>query len=242
MDALIVGAGAMGRWFASAADVEPAFADRNEDAAAAAADAVGGRHVPLSGDECFEIVCIAVPIPAAADAIAAHAGRAERAIVDVTGAMAEPVAAMAKHAPEIERLSLHPLFAPENEPGAVAAVVDARGPVTESILDALDARGNSPFETTPDEHDRAMETVQAKVHTAVLAYALAADDVPEPYDTQISEGMAELADEVTGGTPRVYADIQAAFDGADAVADAAERIADADRAAFEQLYREAGER
>lgn len=42
-----------------------------------------------------------------------------------------------------------------------------------------------------------------------------------------------------GGTPRVYADIQETFAGADAVADAATRVADADSAELEALYREA---
>jgi prephenate dehydrogenase len=38
----------------------------------------------------------------------------------------------------------------------------------------------------------------------------------------------------------VYREIQESFEGADAVADAARRIADADGDAFERLYEEAG--
>mgnify|MGYP000710623552 CR=1 FL=1 len=49
-----------------------------------------------------------------------------------------------------------------------------------------------------------------------------------------------LADRVTDGTPRVYADIQAAFDGAEDVADAARRIADADFEEFHEVYEDAG--
>ncbi len=53
-------------------------------------------------------------------------------------------------------------------------------------------------------------------------------------------GLDDLVDRVTNGSPHVYADIQATFEGAEAVADAAARIAEADREAFEALYREAG--
>ncbi len=54
--------------------------------------------------------------------------------------------------------------------------------------------------------------------------------------------VAALADRVTGGDHRVYGDIQTAFDGAEEVAAAARRVADADEEAFERLYREAGGR
>ncbi|MFB6082992.1 MAG: prephenate dehydrogenase/arogenate dehydrogenase family protein [Halorientalis sp.] len=246
MNVLVVGAGAMGRWFADAVRAGPdevavAFADPDEAAASAAADAVDGRTVPLDTDESFAAVCIAVPIPVAVEAIATHAGKAEDALVDVTGVAADPVAAMREAAPERERLSLHPLFAPENEPGNVAAVVDAAGPTTDAVLEALRARGNEVFETTAAEHDRAMETVQAKAHAAVLAFGLAADDVPEQFQTPVSAALFEVLEQVTGGDPRVYADIQRAFDGAADVAAAAEEIASADADAFGRLYDEAGD-
>jgi prephenate dehydrogenase len=91
-------------------------------------------------------------------------------------------------------------------------------------------------ETTPEEHDEAMETVQARAHTAVLAFALAAEDVPDAFQTPISESLFDLVEQVTGGEARVYADIQSAFDGAEDVAGAAREIADADDDAFTELY------
>ncbi len=245
MDALIVGAGEMGRWFAHTLrdelGAEIAFTDIDSDAAATAADAVGGRTCDLDGTERFGIVCLAVPISAVEEAIAEHADRAERAIVDVTGVMSEPVAAMATHAPDRERLSLHPLFASERAPGRIAAVSDVPGPVTDAICDALTDGGNRLFETTPEEHDAAMESIQAKAHAAVLAYALAADDVPERFSTPVSTRLDDLVDLVTDGQPAVYAEIQDAFDGAEDVAQVAREIADADRPTFERLYRSAGE-
>jgi prephenate dehydrogenase len=86
-----------------------------------------------------------------------------------------------------------------------------------------------------------METVQAAAHAAILAYGLAAEDVPEDFHTPVSEPLTELVGQVAGGTPSVYADIQAAFDGADRVADAAGELAAADRDQFLALYDQVGE-
>ncbi|WP_049902965.1 prephenate dehydrogenase/arogenate dehydrogenase family protein [Halococcus agarilyticus] len=244
MKLLVVGAGTMGRWFAETvatertADSDVAFADADHDAATAAADAIGGRAVPLDTDEHFDAVCLAVPISAIEESIATHAQKGDRAMLDVTGVMADPVTAMAEHAPDRERVSLHPLFAPENSPGTVAVVADAPGPTTDEIRAALGAE-NDLFETTPDEHDEAMATVQARTHAAVLAYALAAEDVREEFHTPISGPLTDLAEQVLSGSPHVYSEVQAAFDGAEAVAAAAERIADADGEEFKRLYRAA---
>ncbi len=244
MDLVVVGAGAMGRWFASAlhadapepitvtfADHDPATAGDAAAAFAGEADAVAAPESPIA-----DAVCIAVPIPATVDAIASHADRARQAVVDLSGTMAAPVEAMATHAEGRERLSLHPLFAPENEPGNVAAVPAERGPVTDLVETALATRGNEWFETTPAAHDEAMQTVQARTHAVVLAYALAADPVDERFHTPISGPLADLADQVTDGDARVYADIQAAFEGAEDVAAAAADLAGADEAAFTELY------
>jgi prephenate dehydrogenase len=244
METLVVGAGAMGRWLgrclAEATDWGVAFADRDAARAESAATDLGARAVDLEGDERFDLVCIAVPISATEAAIAEHAPRAERAILDVSGVMAGPVRAMAEHAPDRERASLHPLFAPSSEPGNLAVVVGSDGPVVERVRAVLAGRDNRLFETTPEEHDEAMRTVQARAHAAILAYALAAEDVPERFHTPVSERLEAAAGTVTGNEPSVYAEIQGTFGGAEDVAEAARRIAEADAEAFERLYREAG--
>jgi prephenate dehydrogenase len=248
MDLLVVGAGEMGRWVADVvADdgIAVAFADADPSVATAAASTAGGgdaRTAAADGSETFDVVCLAVPMSAAPDVVAAQAPRAERALVDVVGVMEPVVAAMREHAPDRERLSLHPLFAPANAPGNVAAVHDAPGPATDRIREAVETAGNSVFDTTPAEHDAAMGTVQAGAHAAVIAYALAAGEVREEFATPVSRSLDDLVATVTGGTPRVYREIQETFDGAEAVAEAARRVATADGEAFEELYREAGER
>jgi prephenate dehydrogenase len=256
---LVVGAGAVGRWIAGVLDCEDtAFCDTDPRVASEAAVAIGGRVVDPDSAERFDVVAVAVPIPAATEAIATHAPRAKRAVFDATGTMREPVAAMAEHAPDLERLSLHPLFAPEHAPGTVAIVTDAaesaggndnreRGSesdadsVAAAIAAALRAAGNDPFVTSPEEHDRAMKTVQARTHVAVLAFALAAEPVDERFHTPVSRALAEITTRVTSGDPAIYAEIQATFDGSEDVTAAAARIADASDQEFEALYREAGE-
>ncbi|WP_416839508.1 prephenate dehydrogenase/arogenate dehydrogenase family protein [Haloferax sp. DFSO52] len=243
MRLLVVGAGSMGRWFGRTVDADLAFADANPDAAVAAADELGGRAVPLDGDEQFDVVCLAVPMDLAAEAVEANAHRAERGMCDVTGSMSKPVAAMREHLPDRERLSLHPLFAPVNAPGNVACVVDESGPLGDALLDDVSAAGNTVFETTPEEHDTAMETVQAAAHAAVLSFGLAADDVRAEFTTPISAALDELVSAVTSGNPRVYADIQSSFgDGTDRVADAARDLAMADDETFADLYRRVAHR
>jgi len=240
MNVLVVGAGSMGQWFARTMRDESgatvAFTDTDDAAAQTAADAVGGRAVPTDTEERFDLVCLAVPMPVARVAIEEYAPLARSAVVDVTGSMATPLAAMADATPNRQRASLHPLFAPANAPGSVAVVTAAGGETVATVLDALTAAGNQPFETTADEHDTAMESVQAGAHAAVLAYAMATDDVPEAFHTPVSAGLESLVDQILDGEARVYADIQSTFDGAEDVAAAARTIADADRDEFTALY------
>jgi len=247
MTVLVVGAGTMGRWIGETLATPIAFADADPDLAATAADAVtDARTAPLdpthpdAGPGEYAAVCVAVPMTAAADVIAAQASRARDAVVDVAGEMIGPVSAMREHAPDRERLSLHPLFAPANAPGTIAAVHDAPGPVTDALRESLTAAGNDVFDTTIAEHDDAMESVQAATHAAILAWRLAATDVREEFHTPLSRELADLATHVTGQEPRVYADIATRYDaGRDALADAATEIADADRERFLELFDDA---
>ncbi|MFB6122067.1 MAG: prephenate dehydrogenase/arogenate dehydrogenase family protein [Haloferacaceae archaeon] len=240
MDLLVVGAGEMGRWVARTVDADVALADADPAVAEAAAAELDARSVPTDTDETFDAVCLAVPISAIADAVATHASRADRAMFDVSGVMGPPLRAMREHLPDRERVSVHPLFAAANAPGNVAVVADAPGPVTDAVRADFEAAGNDSFETTAAEHDEAMETVQAGAHTAILAYALAAEDVRDEFATPVSARLDDLVRTVTDGTPRVYREIQETFAGADRVADAANRLADAEGDAFDDLYRAAG--
>jgi len=245
MQVLVVGAGAMGQWFARClraddrAD-EIRFFDTDEAAARAAADALDAMDASDSPADA-DLVCVAVPIPATTDAIETFGSFAREAVVDLAGVMADPLDAMAATAPDCERASFHPLFAPANAPGTVAAVIDRSGPTIDRVRAAMADRANRVFETDAATHDDAMATVQASAHAAVLAFGIAAEPVDSRFHTPVSGALFDALADVTGGESRVYADIQEAFPGADRVATAAARIAEADRADFEDCYREAGE-
>jgi prephenate dehydrogenase len=229
MDVLVVGAGDVGRWFGALADAPVTFTDVDEDRARAAAEALDRRasSVPLDTEESFGLVAVAVPLGAATAAIERHANRAEQAVVDFTGSMEPPLRTMAQTAPARERASFHPLFAPAHAPGRVAVSASAPGPATDRVRKWLEDAGNDLVEVQAEVHDEAMETIQGRAHAAVLAFALAADDVPAELATPVFESLTELTDRVTDGNARVYEDIQAAFGGAAEIAEAAERIADA---------------
>lgn len=232
MELLVVGAGEMGRWLAdtlaSRAD-SVAFADRAAGAAEAAAreqEGVDSRAVALETGDAFDVVALAVPMPAVGGAVRSHAPNATGALVDVTGVMAPALTAMERHAVS-EYASFHPLFAPPRAPGRVAYVPGEVGETVGRVRTALSAAGNEVFETTATEHDAAMETVQAKAHAAVLAYALAGESVDERFHTPVSSSLSELVATVTEGDARVYADIQETFGGAAEVAEAATAVAEA---------------
>lgn len=239
MNVLVVGAGEMGTWFGGCLSASVAYADRDRAAAEAAAATTGGRTVHLDTTEQFDAVCLAVPISAVEDAIATHAARATRAVLDVAGVMEPAITAMRTHAPDHERLSLHPLFGSEYAPGRIAVVPDATGPVTDQVRSDLRDADNELFETTAEEHDRSMATVQARTHAAILAFGLASEPVREEFHTPVSEQLSTLLTRVTNGNPHVYAEIQSAFDGAEDIAAAATRLAQAEDETFETLYREA---
>ena len=236
MNVLVVGAGAMGRWLAERLSTEHTVAVTDIDPERAA-DVAADLDVATDAGGRYDLVAFAVPMSAVETAAREHAGRAD-AVIDVTGEMRDTLTALRESFPDAARVSTHPLFAPVNEPGTIAVVEDMPDDRTNRILDALTDAGNELYRTSVAEHDEAMETVQAKAHAAVLAFALAAEDVPEPFHTPISEPLAELADAVTTGDSAVYAEIQGRFDGAAELAAAAERVgtdAESVAALFEEV-------
>ena len=242
MDVLIVGAGAVGRWVGGLLDWPVAFADVDEERAARAAADVGDRATTasLDGTTTYDIVVVAVPMRVATDVIHRHAPRAEKAIIDFVGAMQAPLAAMREAATDLERTSFHPLFAPEHAPGRIAVSRSTSGPITEAVCEALEEAGNELVEVAPETHDEAMKTIQGRTHAAIIAFAMAAEPVPEELGTPVFEELRSLADRVTAGHAGVYADIQATFDGADDVEAAVSRLAAADRDEFEAIYDDVG--
>ena len=241
MDALIVGAGAVGRWFGSLWDGPVAFADVDRAVASQAAEADQNATVAaLDETKTYDLVVVAVPMRVATDVIAEQADRATRALADFTGSMGDPLDAMAEVGEDLERVSFHPLFAPEHAPGRVAKSVGKPGPAVDELTRALVGDGNTVVPVEAGVHDDAMRTVQGRTHAAILAFGLAADPVPEGLETPVYEELAALRARVTDGSPGVYADIQDRFDGVEDLERALSRLSGAERSEFESLYDDAG--
>lgn len=245
METLVVGAGAVGRWVADLIGGDVAFADTDQGAAEDAANVIhrqhgrSGRVVALDTAESFGLVCLAVPMSLAEEAVETHAPKAQTAVVDFTGVMEPPLGAMARTAPARERGSYHPLFAPAAAPGRVAVARPASGPITDRLNRALTDAGNELVEVDPETHDEAMVTIQGRAHAAILAFGVAATDVPDELATPVYEQLADLRDRVTDGDPTLYGDIQRVFGGAEDIAAAADAIAGADQETFSTLYDDA---
>lgn len=241
MRALIVGAGEMGQWFVEVTRdwLDVTILDDDVERARRVAERHQGAISSPNDVEPAPLVVTAVPMEVTESVIAEYGQYVKTAMIDLSGAMVGPLEAMREDAPEREHISLHPLFAPENAPGNIPMVVENGNDVAERLVSILEEAGYTPFETTADAHDQAMENVQAKVHAAVMAYSLAADPVDERFHTPVSAGMDELQELVLDGNPRVYSDIQARYAGSRSVAEAAEKIAQVDQEGFEQLYRNA---
>lgn len=242
METLVVGAGAVGRWFANCTPDDVAFADVDRAVAEAAADQAHrtqgrtARAVPLDTEESFGVVCIAVPLPETTAAIERYAPRAQTAVIDLTGKMVAPLRTMAAVAPARERASFHPLFAPRHAPGRVAAARAAPGPATDRVTRWFEEAGNEIVSVEPDTHDEAMRTIQGRAHAAILAFGLAADPVPEELATPVYSDLNDLLERILAGESQVYADIQETFGGAGAVADAATEIEAMDTDGFATLF------
>ncbi len=257
MRTLVVGAGEIGQWFADVllrkTETAVVFADVDRATARQAAQRVGGDVMTPTADpestEGYDLVTVAVPIPAIEETIREYASFVARggAMVDLAGVMEKPLSVMRERFSDAntaggdspEYGSFHPLFAPPRAPGRIAYVAGQTGPQVEKVRDTLAAEGNEVFQTTAAEHDRAMETVQAGAHAAVLAYALAAEDVDPAFETPVSRRLGSLAATVTEGDPSTYADIQATFDGADRVAMAAQSVASSEADRFRELFEQA---
>ena len=235
MDVLVVGAGQMGRWLGSTLGpiASIAYLDRDEETATEAA-ALGDARAVTAG-MAVDVVAIAVPISVTESVLEAYAPFAREAIIDVTGQMQSPLSVMREVAAGLQRMSLHPLFAPHVAPGRIASVIDADGPCIQLLCEQLEEAGNVLVETDPVTHDRSMRTIQGAAHAAIFAYGLAAEEVPQELHTPVSETLEMLLDRVTEGDPAVYREIQQRFDGIAALGDAADRMA-ADPTAIDMLY------
>lgn len=152
--------------------------------------------------------------------------------------------------PDIEYLSLNPLFSPELGLAGqnVAAVALQPGPRADLFLQALRAWGAGVRLLSAEEHDRAAAATQAATHCAILAYGLCLSRLgfqPEALLlTPPHAALLALVARITSRDPEVYRHIQTdnpfAQEARQALAEAVTELAavidSGDPAAFAALF------
>jgi prephenate dehydrogenase len=125
---------------------------------------------------------------------------------------------MEKHADKrVEIIGTHPMFGPSlsSIEGQAFIVVPVRAKKWKKfLLDLVKKHKAKVFETTPDEHDRAMAVVQGLTHFAYISTAstLAALDVDvkdsKNFASPIYILMLDLISRIVGQSPQLYSSIQ----------------------------------
>lgn len=208
---LILGFGAFGRLAARALAPYLPVAVCDPDAAAQGrAAALGLPLVPAARAGEFDIVLLAVPVPALAGALALIAPhlRAGQIVADVCSVKEGPAALMRRALPEgVEILATHPMFGPQSMPGDLAGgrvvLCPLRGAGWRRIAAFLrHVLGLKVILTSPAEHDRHAALTQGLTH--LLARAL---DEFQPHPlirTRSFDLLCAALDLVRGDAPEVY--------------------------------------
>lgn len=139
-------------------------------------------------------------------------------LMDFTSVKIEPCRAMEKHADKrVEIIGTHPMFGPRvaSLEGQAFIVVPVRTKKWKKfLLEFLEKHKAKIFETTPDDHDRAMAVVQGLTHFAYISTAstLAALDVDvrdsKNFASPIYILMLDLIARIVGQSPQLYSSIQ----------------------------------
>lgn len=223
LSVLILGFGAFGQMAARAlaAYLPVAVCDPAASAQAAAAT-LGLRVVAPADAGGFDVVLLAVPVPALGACLAGLAPhlRPGQVVVDVCSVKEGPAALMRALLPDqVEILASHPMFGPQSMPGNLSGgrivICPLRGGRWRRIAAFLRrGLGLRVIVTTPEEHDRHAALTQGLTH--LLARAMQ-DFQPHPlirtrsFDL-LSEALdmvrsdaAEVYEAVTGANPHVAA-------------------------------------
>jgi len=219
----VIGAGAMGRWFAKFAKENGWVAtvmDTNFAKAERVASELGVKAARSEAEAVKEadLVIVAVPIaktPAVITSAAKHM-RKGALLVDVASVKEEVVDGMGALKAELELVSLHPLFGP----GATSvrgkdfvAVPVTPGKRYAELKRVLTGMGANVVEMGAVEHDRVMAIAQCLAHFVLISYLSAvksmkglksAEKLRMPgFSTLLNLGKAFLS-----GNPEVYGEIQ----------------------------------
>ena len=214
MNVLIVGAGAMGRWFVQLFKgwgwkVWVTDVDRKKSLSLAKELGVE------AGDEILpqaDLVLVAVPISSTSSVLKEVCGRMKKGalLMEVSSVKEHVVSTMLElKSNPVELVALHPLFGPgaTSVKGERFAFIPVKeGKLFKEIRKRLEKEGAIMIKTNAKQHDLAMARVQAMTHLLLLCYLHLCGQ--EKLQTHLSRSLLELAKAVLAGNPSLYYELQ----------------------------------
>lgn len=222
MKVAIVGAGAMGRWFAEfakknlgeviVADIKPAAANK-----IASELGITAKPVEEAVREA-KIVLVCVPISKTPKVVKSVAERARKGalVADVASVKSDVVETMRDLKANVELVSIHPLFGPGAHEirGKDFVVVPVRpGKHYAELKGLLNKLGAHVTEMDAEKHDRVMAVIQCMTHFVLLVYlhslkSLKGFRFARKLRTPMFARLMELAKSVLAGNPELYGELQ----------------------------------
>ncbi len=215
MEACVIGAGAMGRWFARTFrswDWRVSVWDVEEEKSRQVADEIGAAvGLPLERADLF---FLSVPISATPEVLHEIHPRVKAGalLVDIASVKAEVVRCMqelSEQRRDTELVSLHPLFGP-GAPGlkgeTVVAVPVRKGRIYDELRRRLVTDGAEVVEMEAGAHDEMMARVQALTHFLLLGYLGLCPR--QALQTPLSRRMHQLAKAMLSVSPRTSFELQ----------------------------------
>lgn len=223
MRVAIIGAGAMGKWFASFAkqnlgevevtDVSAAKARQVADELGVEAAETGAKAAARA-----DVVIVAVPIAKTPSVVKSLAKcmRKDSLLMDIASAKSDVVGTMRELDVEFELVSIHPLFGPgaATVSGKDFVVVPVKpGRLYAEFKQRLVELGARVTEMEAEEHDRIMAISQCLTHFVLLSYLSALNSMKDSgrakqLCTPMSEALLNLAKSVLAGNPDLYGEVQ----------------------------------
>ena len=223
MKVAIIGAGAMGKWFASFAKQnlgEVTVADINIARSKKVAKEVGVKAEETCEDAVAQadVAIIAVPIEKTPEVVKsmARAMRAGTLLMDVASVKSDVVHAMNELKVNLELVSIHPLFGPGStilKGKDFVAVPVKPGKLYAQFKNRLIKLGATVTEMEAEEHDRVMAISQCLTHFVLLSYlsalrSMKETKLAEKLSTPMFSTLLELAKAALAGSPDLYGEIQ----------------------------------
>lgn len=223
MELAILGAGAMGRWFAKfgkGRGWNVSISDIEEGKAQKIAEELG-LEASSSNEEAVEgadIVLISVPIKETPKVIEEVADplESDALLVDIASVKEGAVGAMEKIDVDSELVSIHPLFGPGAEgleDKNIISIPIEGGKKYQELKETFSNLGARVVEMEAKEHDRLMSVTQSLTHFTLLTYFSALDSMKDSdrartFQTPVFRKLFALTKAFLREDPKLCGDIQ----------------------------------